>query len=92
MVSIGIGGGVCAEAVRGIVDNNNALATRRHSIGFHLGLKGFARITNNSALITLRWLDSDSGRLTGNPEGILKLALMGLRPAPPDLTLRCLPR
>jgi hypothetical protein len=32
------------------VDNNNALATRRHSIGFHLGLKGFARITNNSAL------------------------------------------
>jgi hypothetical protein len=26
------------------VDNNNALATRRHSIGFNLGLKGFCQL------------------------------------------------
>jgi hypothetical protein len=33
------------------VDNNSTLATRRHSIGFNLGLKSFARIANNSALL-----------------------------------------
>jgi hypothetical protein len=37
-VAIGIGWGVCVEAVRGIVDNNNAHATRRHSIRFNLRL------------------------------------------------------
>jgi hypothetical protein len=43
------------------VDNNNALATRRHSIGFHLGLKGFARISNNSALGCVGWFPTLGG-------------------------------